>query len=406
MKKIFPYTLLLILFTQNIFSQKDTLIKRLPQDTGNLILNQDAIYSRPFIALGKTSTAVGGYLEGNTNYFATNGISEGFSMELRRFNIFLYSTIAKRIKFLSELEFEHGTEEISLETAQIDLEINPACNFRAGIMLAPIGAFNQNHDSPKWEFIERPLVATQIIPSTLSEVGFGFHGKFYGHNKVLSYEAYLVNGLRDGIIENTDGRTFLQAGKNPEMFGEDNNGIPMVTGKIAFKQRKIAEFGLSYYGGIYNTFKMGGILVDTKRNLSIYAFDFNTIIFKKAVINSELAYVNVNVPVSAGQFFGKKQMGTYAEVVYPVFKRKILGYENTTLNVNLRGEYIDYNIGSFKETGKNINDEITAIVPGISIRPSKQTVIRFNYRYHWETDLLGNPSVRTAGFQFGFATYF
>src|SRR3972149_5871228 len=88
--------------------------------------NHDAIYQRPFIAVGKTNTAVGGYFEANTNYFMEDGVTEGFSMELRRFNIFLYSDIGSRIKFLSELEFEHGTEEISLETALMDFEFNPA----------------------------------------------------------------------------------------------------------------------------------------------------------------------------------------------------------------------------------------------------------------------------------------
>lgn len=406
MKKTIYVFFIIILSVIYVKAQTDTLIKRMPADTTALRINQDAIYNRPFITLGKTSTALGGYVEGNTNYFSTDGVSEGFSMELRRFNIFLYSAIAKRIKFLSELEFEHGTEEISLETAQIDFEINPALNFKTGIILAPIGAFNQNHDSPRWEFIERPLVSTKLIPSTLSEVGFGVHGKLYAHNKVFSYEAYVVNGLRDEIILNTEGRTFLPAGKNSEMFGEDNNGTPMLTGKIGFKQRNIAEFGLSYYGGVYNTFQLEGTTVDAKRRLSIYAFDCNTTLFKKAVVNAEVAYVTVDVPESSGQFFGKQQLGFYAEVVYPILKRNILGYENTVVNINFRGEYVDYNKGTFKNTGGSIYDNVTAIVPGISIRPSSNTVLRMNYRHHWERDILGNPTVRTAGFQFGLATYF
>jgi hypothetical protein len=49
---------------------------------------------------------------------------------------------------------------------------------------------------------------------------------------------------------------------------------------------------------------------------------------------------------------------------------------------------------------------VWAIVPGLSFRPSPTTVIRANYRYHWQTDLLGNLPTRTAGFQFGFSTYF
>ena len=91
------------------------------------------------------------------------------------------------------------------------------------------------------------------------------------------------------------------------MFGEDNNGTPMITGKLGFKHRKIAEFGFSYYGGVYNTYRIDGIEVDEKRNLSVFAFDFNTSI-KKMVINGEFAYNSIDVDENAGQFFGKKQL--------------------------------------------------------------------------------------------------
>ncbi|MGI9543843.1 MAG: hypothetical protein ACR2MX_11320, partial [Cyclobacteriaceae bacterium] len=126
--------LLIILMNHAVLAQK---LDSLLQST-----NKDAIYARPFVLqgeLGKSNISIGGYLEGNTNYFSTDGVSDGFSMELRRFNIFLYTSIANRIKFLSELEFEHGTEEIALETALIDFEIDPSFIFRGGIVLPPIG---------------------------------------------------------------------------------------------------------------------------------------------------------------------------------------------------------------------------------------------------------------------------
>lgn len=367
--------------------------------------SQDAIYDRPFINIGKTNTAVGGYIEGNTNYFSEDGVSEGFSMELRRFNIFLYSNIHRRIKLLSELEFEHGTEEIALETALLDFEFNPALNFRAGILLPQIGLVNANHDSPKWEFVERPLSSTQIIPSTLSEVGFGLHGKFFPGNIIISYDAYVVNGLQDGIILNGEGKTHLASGKNPEMFGEDNNGIPMFNGKISFSNRKIGEAGISYYGGVYNKFDFEGNIVDEKRMLSIIAFDISTQI-KKLKIFGEFAHVSVEVPNDLREIYGTKQFGTFLELSYPLLKKKMIGFENAVLNVNLRGEKTDYNIGTFEFDGSNIGDEVNAIAIGIGFRPSSSTVIRANYRYHWMYDAIGNPAAHLAGFQFGVASYF
>lgn len=234
------------------------------------ISQAEQIYNRPFVAGVRTQlqtqTAVGGYIEANTNYFIEGGISDGFSFEMRRFNIFLYSNISQRIKFLAELEFEHGVEEIALETALVDVVIFPGLNLRGGILLPPIGHYNQNHDSPKWEFIERPLVSTGIIPTTLSEVGAGVFGDFSFGNLSLTYDAYAVNGLQDGIILNDEGRTSLQAGKSEERFAEDNNGIPMFTGRFAVGYADLAEIGLSYYGLTpYNTYRIEGELVETPR---------------------------------------------------------------------------------------------------------------------------------------------
>ena len=67
-------------------------------------LAQDGIYDRPFIG-SVSATSIGGYVEGNTNYFVEDGVSDGFSMELRRFNVFLFAQISQRVRFLSELEF-------------------------------------------------------------------------------------------------------------------------------------------------------------------------------------------------------------------------------------------------------------------------------------------------------------
>jgi hypothetical protein len=46
------------------------------------------------------------------------------------------------------------------------------------------------------------------------------------------------------------------------------------------------------------------------------------------------------------------------------------------------------------------------VMPGVSWRPTSQTVIRLNYRYNWQTDLFGNAPSRTAGFLMGFSSYF
>jgi hypothetical protein len=368
----------------------------------------DAVYNRPFLTAGKLPVAIGGYLEANTQYEVTDGISEGFSFQFRRLSIFLSSTIAKKIKFLTEIEFEDGTKEINIEYASMDIELHPLFNLRGGIILNPIGSFNQNHDGPKWDFVDRPISSTTIIPATLSNAGFGLHGKYFSHHWILGYEAYLTNGFDDKIISNTDNRTSLAAGKsNPEKFEESNSGLPMFTGKIALRNRQIGELGFSYMTGVYNHWQEDGLILDKKRNATVVAVDFSTSQLKNRLnITAEAAKVYVDVPETYSQTYGTQQFGGFIDLTATIFQHKMLDWENAKINLVLRAEYADYNQGKFKETGGNIADDIWAIVPGIAFRPVGATVLRFNYRYEWQRDLLGNPPAKTGIIQFGFSSYF
>jgi hypothetical protein len=368
--------------------------------------SQDAVYTRPFILnINNLSTAVGGYFEANSNYFSEDGVSEGLSFEFRRFNIFLYSSVGPAIRFLSELEFEHGTEEIALETAQIDFQFVPEFVLRGGIILVPIGSFNQNHDAPRWDIIDRPLVSTQIIPATLSEVGFGAHGRFLlSRNISLMYAGYLTNGLDDGVILNSEGRTFIPTGKSEKAFEEDNNGSPSYSGRISV-QHSIGELGFSFYHCTYNTFRIEGVEVDQKRNLSIAALDYYAN-FWDFTLQGETAYTLIDVPENISEIYGNRQWGSFIDIIYTIYKGSVFLFNDATINSIIRFEYVDFNLGNFKVTGENIRDEVTALVLGISFRPISNTVIKANYRRHWTVDAIGNPTINSAGFQFGFASYF
>lgn len=365
---------------------------------------QGGVYNRPFLAsVGRT--AIGGYVEGNTNYFREDGVSEGFSMELRRFNIFLFSSIGSRIRFISELEFEDGAEEIALETALIDFIVNPSFVIRAGVLLPPIGAFNVNHDSPRWDFVDRPLVSTEVIPATLSEVGFGAHGRLFPRGFTITYDGYLSNGLGDGVILNDAGRTRLASGKGTGLVAGDNNGRPAVSGRIGLQRRSLGELGLSYYGGTYNSFRVEGLDVDVKRAVRLAALDLNTEI-RSVSLRGELAFAWIDVPPDLRELFGARQWGVHLDAVVPIFRPRIRGLSDAVVSATARLERVDFNRGSFASTGESIGDEIDAFTLGLSFRPAAGTVFKANYRYQRLRDFQGNDPARRAGFQFGLATYF
>jgi hypothetical protein len=407
--RIYTILFLCLLCSASGFAQIDTtLLRRTEKDTSGMKLNMDAVYNRPFLSMGKLPVALGGYVEANWQHLGTDGVTEGHQFQMRRVTLFVASSIYKRIKFLSEIEFEDGTKEINIEFASVDFEFHPLFNLRGGIVMNPIGAFNQNHDGPKWEFIDRPVSATQMLPATWSNVGFGAYGKLYKNNWVYAYEAYLTNGFDDQIILNTENKTFLPASKaNPDRFEESSNGQPLLTAKVALRNKTIGELGISYMGQVYNKFQDDGLKLDDKRRLHVWALDFNTTLpVTKTWINAEWAWVSVDVPETFSQQYGQKQMGGFIDFVQPIVRRTILGFERSVINAAFRAEYVDWNKGNFNETGTTIYDDFVSVIPGISWRPTSQTVVRLNYRYNWQTDLFGNPASRTAGFQFGFSSYF
>ncbi|HEX5152158.1 MAG TPA: hypothetical protein VFW07_11975 [Parafilimonas sp.] len=407
MKKTITLLATALLFLQ-VNAQIDPELLRKPQpDTGNFKMNMDAVYDRPFNKAGKLPVALGGYVEANYQYLSENGVSEGNQFQMRRLTLFIASSIAQRIKFLTEIEFEGGTQEINLEFASVDFELAPLLNIRGGVVMNPIGAFNQNHDGPKWEFVDRPIAATQMLPATFSNVGFGVFGKKYTTDWVYGYEAYLTNGFNEKIINNSENKTFLPATKeDAERFEESFNGSMLFTGKIALRNRRIGEIGLSYMSGAYNKFEDDGLELDKKRLANVFAVDFNTTLPVKTFITGEWAWVNVDIPDSYTEQYGRKQQGGYVDIVQPVFKRPVLGFQKSVFNAALRLEYVDWNRDHFKSTGDNIADDVFAIIGAISWRPVPQTVLRLNYRYNWQKDLLGNPPSKLAGFQFGVSTYF
>ncbi|HEY1032101.1 MAG TPA: hypothetical protein VGD89_10020 [Flavipsychrobacter sp.] len=408
MKRLVMLVAVMINVYPSVAQIDSTLLRRKTIDTTKTLLNMDAVYNRPFLTIGRLPVALGGYVEANWQHLGTDGITEGHQFQMRRFTLFVASSIYKRIKFLSEIEFEDGTKEINIEFAAVDIEFHPLLNLRGGIIMNPIGAFNQNHDGPKWEFVDRPVSATQLLPATWSNVGFGVYGKQFKKDWVFAYEAYLTNGFNDKITNNSEGKTFLPAAKdNKERFEESYNGVPLTTLKAAVRHQKVAEVGVSYMTGIYNKFEDDGLQLDKKRSVNVLAIDGNTVIPRsRTAINAEWAWVFIDVPQTYSQQYGQKQYGGFIDIVQPCYRGRILGFEKSVINISCRLEYVDWNVGSFIETGGNISDDLWGITPSISWRPAPQTVLRLNYKYYNQTDILGNPPGKTAGFQFGFSTYF
>lgn len=377
-------------------------VKKQPTVTTDSLAN--AIFDRPF-AVGGQRASLGGYAETRALYSVEEGIHEGMSFEFTRFNLFAYAPIGSRIRFLSELEFEFEDDElqIKLETAQVDLEIAAEFVIRAGIILVPLGAFNQEHDGPRWDFGDRPLVSTTLIPSTFSEVGAGANGVVNFGAIELDYQAYLTQGLSDGVLDNNLGRTSIPDGREAGLMEQDNNGEPAVSGRLALRYDSFFEVGLSGWHGAYNVYEADGDEVDERRTATLVAVDFD-FRFIGLELLGELAWAWVELPPNLESSFGTQQWGLHVDAVVPVWRTVMLDLP-TTLQVGIRGEYIDYHTGELRN-GDSAGEEHTRATISLALRPGEEMVIRLNYGLDWVTDLPGNAPERAMLLQLGLATYF
>jgi hypothetical protein len=154
--------------------------------------------------------SIGGYGEFNFQKFVSDQRGTRDQFDLERFVLYTGYKFTDRIILNSEIEFEHAVVasdkegEAEVEFLTLDFLAWQALNFRAGLLLAPIGFINEIHEPPFFHGVLRPEVEQRIIPTTWREGGIGIFGTLAPG---LDYRGYLLNGLNatgfssDGIRE-------------------------------------------------------------------------------------------------------------------------------------------------------------------------------------------------------------
>ena len=349
---------------------------------------------KPFITRLGGRTVIGGYAEAEFRYEREAGITEEVTFVPRRFNLFTHSVVSDRVTIGAEIEFEEMGEEIKLESATIDFLAHEALSFRGGVILSPLGKFNLAHDAPFNDLVERPLVSTQIIPTTLSEPGMGLLGALYPSGPWrITYELYGVNGFNEGIIEGSD-RTSIPNGRGTV---EDNNNRPSAVGRVALSPREGIELGGSFHAGPYNVFERDGLRVDEKHNLSIFALDYELRRGRWEFLG-EYARAHIDIPKPLVGLFARRQQGVYAQInghfgrgIFPALPQAIF-------TATFRYDHVDFDLHAKGDTHRKFT-------VGLNFWPTEDTVFKPNYVRSRLTDAVPR-SVPGAAILFGVATYF
>ncbi len=154
---------------------------------------------------------IGGYGEVHYHQPLSSENRRNGELDVHRMVMLFGYQFSDRTQFVTELEFEH-VSEVYVEQAFLQHKINKSINFRAGLLLIPMGIVNEYHEPTTFNGVERPLVDSKINPTTWREVGFGLSGTIQPAN--LKYQAYLVNGFNgyDGTAK-LNGNGGLRSGR-------------------------------------------------------------------------------------------------------------------------------------------------------------------------------------------------
>ncbi len=380
----------LLLVAQGLEAQDTTATPERPFVAGG-------VYDKPYLTRLLGRTALGGYAEAHARLERADGATEDFGFEAKRWNIFTSTQVSDFVRIAAEVEFEEGGEEIKLEFAAIDVSINRALTLRAGMLLSPLGRFNLSHDSPRNEFTDRPLVATELLGVALSEPGLGILGLFpvgrEGQGRI-TYELYAVNGFHDGLINASSDGTRIPLGRGNF---EDNNNSPAVVGRVAYSPRLGFEFGVSAHHGAYNVFESDGTPVDQKRTLTIWVFDteFEVAGFR---FMGEASTTDIDVTPGLIGIFATSQRGFYLEALRDFGHGWVGTMPRSFFSAGARVDVVDFD-------GDVDGDTRHRYTAGVNFRPTNDTVLKLNYFRGTSRDRFNNPT-EEAGLLFSVATYF
>ncbi len=187
---------------------------------------------------------IGGYGGVHYNQPVNGEIRQNGKMDVHRFIMLLGYSFGNNTQFISEIEFEH-VKEVYIEQAFFQHKITPSVNFRAGLMLTPMGIVNEYHEPNLFRGVERPFIDKYITPTTWREIGAGFMG--YILPASLKYQAYLMNGFKsydNGALLSGSG---LRSGR--QKGAEAIFRSPNFAGKVEYFGIRGLNVGFSFYAG-------------------------------------------------------------------------------------------------------------------------------------------------------------
>lgn len=337
---------------------------------------------------------IGGYGEVHYHQPLNPDNRQNGELDVHRMVMLFGYQFSDRTQFVTELEFEH-VSEVYVEQAFLQHKINKSINFRAGLLLIPMGIVNEYHEPTTFNGVERPLPDSKINPTTWREVGFGLSGTIQPAS--LKYQAYLVNGFNgyDGTAR-LNGKSGLRSGR--QKGASSYISSPNFTGKVEFYGIRGLNLGLSGYVGDTQSKLYNGIAKDNDAALAkadssvvgVSMLGLDARYTRKGLqLRGQIYRVGLSNADAYNKFTGKKggplndlgssMSGYYAEAGYNIFRHfeKI----NTELIPFIRFEGFDTHAGVPANITRNKTYKNSAITTGISLKLAQGAVLKTDMQW-------------------------
>ena len=331
--------------------------------------------------------SIGGYGE-----FIYKGNQNGVDQtDAQRAILYFGYKFSDKWVFNSEIEVEHGSTgapgrnkggSVSLEFGYLDYMHSDTVNFRAGLLLSPMGLINQLHEPTAFLASNRPQTEGRIIPSTWREMGAGF----YGDVGDFAYQTYLMTAL--------DAEGFSDSG----LRGGRGKGARTPSDDMSFISRVdyVGVNGLTLGGSLSvgqhgqdNVNAAGADIGSASTMMYELHADYRTgpwvfrALYAAADIDSDdVAKFNNAQGNAAGDELAESMNGFYGEVAYDVMNLIAPG-ATAQVRPFVRWEQIDTQATMAPGGTADPSKDNQIVTMGVNYKPIPQVVIKADYE-HWE----------------------
>ena len=334
--------------------------------------------------------SIGGYGE---VYFSNPSNNDAFT-DVYRFIPYIGYKFSDNIVLNTEIEFEHGGEEVAIEFLYLDFLINQYANIRVGQQLVPMGLINLRHEPTLFPTVLRPETETYVIPSTWNELGVSV----YGSTDYVEYQAGIINALNLNSLETqTSDKKWI---KNARRGSKE---------KIAAK--KAAFVGRADYVGIdglktgASVYYGNGSNTDTplpqvgESDLSMFIYEIHAAYKKNGLFANALwTQASLNgADKIPGTNVAKKAQGGYANIGYNFFRH----LPENSLNMPIFYQYEKYNPVKEVANGTSTYSDISSHTVGVNYFPHEQVVLKAEYQIKDDKNVQ-DEKIKTVSLSFGF----